>query len=81
MKNSIMNTQKMFESFIFEVLKLHQISILSEMDHESLIQISYASLNGKYRKYNGKVQIVIYYTMKIADFGELYKFFAHTPTF
>jgi hypothetical protein len=51
------------------------------MDHESLIQISYASLNGKYRKYNGKVQIVIYYTMKIADFGELYKFFAHTPTF
>jgi serine/threonine protein kinase len=57
------------------------VSTLSEMNHQSLIQVKYASLNGEYRKYNGKVNHVIYYTMKIANFGELYKFLEHTPNF
>lgn len=70
-----MNTSKKFDSFI------NEISILSEMNHESLIQITYASLNGEYKKYNGKISHAIYYVMKIADFGELYKFLEHTPTF
>ena len=54
---------------------------MSELSHSSLIQISHVNLNGEYKKHNGKVIKVIYYTMNIADFGELYKFLEHTPTF
>jgi len=58
-----------------------KITILSELSHTQLIQITYVSLNGEYKKHNGKTQRVIYYVMKIADFGEIYKFLEHTPTF
>ena len=38
-------------------------------------------MNGEYRKFNGEVKKVVYYTMKIADYGELYKFLELTRNF
>ena len=51
------------------------------MNHDFLIKIIHISLYGEYKKYNGKTQKVIYYAMKIANYGELYKFLEYTPSF
>jgi len=51
------------------------------LNHESLIKILYANLNGEYKKFNGKVKKVVYYSMKIADYGELYKYLEMTRNF
>ena len=46
-----------------------------------MIKINFVNLNGEYRKYYGKVYKVVYYVMKIADYGELYKFLEITKSF
>jgi serine/threonine protein kinase len=73
MKEENINTEKKLDNFINEV------KILSEMNHENIVNILYVNLNGEYRKCSGKSYKVMYYVMKIAEYGEFYKILEHTP--
>ena len=66
---------------IINFIIYNQVTILSEITHKSMIKINFVNLNGEYRKYYGKVYKVVYYVMKIADYGELYKFLEITKSF
>ena len=51
------------------------------MDHEHIIKLKSVSLDGDYRKVDGRVEKVMYYVMKVAELGELYQIIENTPKF
>lgn len=68
-------TQQKLEIFI------NECKILSSLDQENIIPIISLSLNGIYKKQDGKIKKVIYYVMDIAEYGELYNIIDSTPSF
>ena len=75
MKENQVNTQNKIENVIRE------IQTLSDIDHENIVEIEYINIDGIYKKRDGRVIKVIYYIMKIAEYGELYNFLQFTPIF
>jgi hypothetical protein len=74
MRSSNFNHHKV-ETFI------NECKILSSIDQENIIPIISLSLNGIYKKRDGKIKKVIYYVMDIAEYGELYNIIDITTNF
>ena len=60
---------------------INECKILSSIDQENIIPILSLSLNGIYKKKDGKIKKVIYYVMEIAEYGELYTIIDTTSNF
>ena len=75
MKENQVNTQNKIENVIRE------IQTLSDIDHDNIVEIEYINIDGVYKKRDGREIKVIYYIMKIAEYGELYNFLQFTPIF
>jgi len=60
---------------------INECKILSSIDQENIIPIISLSLNGIYKKKDGKIKKVIYYVMEIAEYGELYTIIDTTSNF
>ena len=60
---------------------INECKILSSIDQENIIPIISLSLNGIYKKKDGKIKKVIYYVMEIAEYGELYSIIDTTLNF
>jgi len=51
------------------------------MEHNNIIKLKYVSIEGVYRKADGRTAKVLYYVMKIAEYGELFNIIESTPKF
>mmetsp|Transcript_36242 Transcript_36242/g.41287 ORF Transcript_36242/g.41287 Transcript_36242/m.41287 type:complete len:444 (+) Transcript_36242:195-1526(+) len=67
MRDKEVNTTKKLESIHREV------EILSKLRHKNIIDIYEVSSTGRYMKRDGTTRNVIYYVMRYAECGELYK--------
>lgn len=76
MRENVANEEGGLETFISEVKILSLV-----LPHHNIVQLLRVCLNGKYVKCDGREFPVIYYVMKIAENGELFKFLMHTPKF
>lgn len=76
MRKSCMNEPSGFECFVNEVNLLSKFS-----PHKHIVQLLKVCLEGKYTKADGRQADIVYYVMRIAENGELFKFLMHTPKF
>ncbi|CAK73328.1 unnamed protein product (macronuclear) [Paramecium tetraurelia] len=75
MKNDPTANQNKLQQFINEVS--HQ----AEFEHNNIIKIIQCSINGKYRKVDGRLCQVSYFVMELADQGELFELLEQTHQF
>ena len=60
---------------------MNEVKILSSLEHKNIIKLLKVNLTGQYRKADGRTKKVLYYIMKLAEFGELYDVIESTPKF
>jgi Serine/threonine protein kinase len=75
MREDQINTQKKLENF------LNEVQLLSTVYHKNIVQIEEVNLAGEYRKLNGKSFKVAYYSMKFAEYGELFQILQESENF
>ncbi|EAR92948.2 Serine/Threonine kinase domain protein (macronuclear) [Tetrahymena thermophila SB210] len=76
MREQSITDESSLELFINEVKILNQVT-----PNPNIVQLQRVCLNGKYTKCDGREFGVLYYVMKIAENGELFKFLMHTSKF
>ncbi|KAL4490939.1 hypothetical protein ABPG72_008675 [Tetrahymena utriculariae] len=77
----IMREQSITDESSLELF-INEVKILSQVTpNPNIVQLQRVCLNGKYTKCDGREFGVLYYVMKIAENGELFKFLMHTQKF
>ena len=60
---------------------LNECKIMASLKSKNVIKLIHVSMDGNYRKADGRTFKVTYYVMKIAEFGELFNIIEETPKF
>lgn len=60
---------------------VNEVSILSEIEHKYVIHVKDFEINGLAQKHNGRCTRVVYYTMSLAENGELLRLIEETDAF
>ncbi|CAD8067901.1 unnamed protein product [Paramecium sonneborni] len=60
---------------------INEVSHQAEFEHNNIIKIIQCSINGKYRKVDGRLCQVSYFVMELADQGELFELLEQTHQF
>lgn len=60
---------------------INEVSILSGLEHKHIVHVKDFEINGISQRHNGSCRRIVYYTMSLAENGELFRLIEETDAF